>query len=77
MLRYQKELEYILNYYQNEERKRNFMKEKAIKSITKNVNIMKKIQEISANNIHNEIERRNKGREFKAKENKIKLCNEM
>lgn len=77
MLKYQKELDYIINYYQNEEKKRNFLKEKAIKTISKNLTVMKKIQEISENNIKNEIIRRSKSREVKNSQNKIKLCNEM
>lgn len=77
MIKYQKELEYILNYYQNEERRRRMLKEKAVKSISKNLDVMKRIQEISANNIKNEIDRRSKSREYRTKENKVKLCNDM
>lgn len=77
MIKYQKELEYILNYYQNEEKKRKFLKEKAVKTITKNIDIVRKIQEISSNKIKNEIDRRSKSREYKTRENKIKLCNDV
>jgi hypothetical protein len=77
MVKYQKELEYILTYYQNEERRRRMLKEKAVKSISKNLDVMKRIQEISANNIKNEIDRRSKSREYRTKENKVKLCNDM
>lgn len=77
MVKYQKELEYILSYYQNEERRRRMLKEKAVKSISKNLDVMKRIQEISANNIKNEIDRRSKSREYRTKENKVKLCNDM
>ena len=77
MIKYQKDLEYILTYYQNEERRRRMLKEKAVKSISKNLDVMKRIQEISANNIKNEIDRRSKSREYRTKENKVKLCNDM
>ena len=46
MLKYSKELEYIINYYHNEERKRNFLKNKAINNMSKNLNLMYKIQEV-------------------------------
>ena len=77
MLKYQKELDYIINYYQNEEKKRNYFKEKAVRSISKNIEVMKKIQEIGARNIENEIDRKSKSREIRNRDNKIKLCNEM
>ncbi len=77
MVKYQKELDYIINYYQNEEKKRNYLKEKAVKTISKNIGVMKKIQEIQESKIQNEIDRRSKSREIKNKQNKIKLCNEM
>lgn len=77
MVKYQKELDYIINYYQNEEKKRNYLKEKAVKTISKNIGVMKKIQEIQESKIQNEINRRSKSRELKNNQNKIKLCNEM
>ena len=77
MLRYQKELDYIINYYQQEEKKRNYLKEKAIKTISKNVGIMKKIQEIDEKNLKEDIIRRSKSREVRNQHSKIKLCNEM
>lgn len=46
MLKYSKELEYIINYYQNEERKRNFFKKKTLNSMSKNVKLIQKIQEV-------------------------------
>lgn len=46
MLKYSRELEYIINYYQAEENKRNYLKNKTVKSMTKNVNLMKKIQDV-------------------------------
>ena len=51
MLKYSKELEYIIKYYQTEEKKRSFMKTKAINNITKNLNVMYKIQEVDFNKI--------------------------
>jgi hypothetical protein len=51
MLKYSKELEYIINYYHNEERKRNFLKNKAINNMSKNLNLMYKIQEVKASQI--------------------------
>ena len=77
MLKYEKELDYIINFYQNEEKKRNILKQKAVKTISKNINVMKRIQEIGENNIKEEIERRSKSREMKTGQNKIKFCNEM
>ena len=77
MLKYHKELEYIMNYYENEQRKRTKIKENAVKTISKNMDIMKKIQNINASKIKDEIDRKNKSREFRSKENKTKLCNEM
>lgn len=46
MLKYSKELEYIINYYQNEERKRNFFKKKTLNNMTKNVKLIQKIQQV-------------------------------
>jgi hypothetical protein len=46
MIKYQKELEYVINYYFNEEKKRNIFKEKAVNSIVRNVNFVKKVQEV-------------------------------
>lgn len=77
MLRYQKELDYIINYYQSEERKRQNLKDRAVKVISKNVNVMKRIQDISASNIKMEIDRRSKSRELRGAQNKIKFCNDM
>jgi hypothetical protein len=50
MLKYSKELEYIISYYQNEERKRNFFKKKTLNSMTKNVKLIQKIQEVNKYN---------------------------
>jgi len=77
MMKYQKELEYIITYYQKEEKKRVFLKDKAIKSISKNVNHMKKLQEIEAKNIENRISLQMKKRDVKARDNKINYCNQM
>ena len=46
MMKYSKELEYIINYYQNEERKRNFFKNKTMMNMTKNGRLARKIQEV-------------------------------
>lgn len=77
MLKYSKELEFIINYYQNEEKKRSFLKNKALNSMSQNMNLMYKIQEIQNRNIENEIDRRKKSRDIKQKHNQIKLCNEI
>lgn len=45
-MKYEKEQEYIIKHYMNEEKKRNFLKEKAINSISRNTSIMKKVQEV-------------------------------
>ena len=47
MMKYSKELEYIINYYHNEEKKRNFFKSKAINSMSKNLGLMHRIQEVN------------------------------
>lgn len=47
MVKYQKELQYIVHYYHNEERKRNFLRNKAVGSISKNIDAMRKIQEVT------------------------------
>ena len=46
MLKYSKELEYIINFYQNEEKRRNLFKKKAVGTISKNLGVMKRIQEV-------------------------------
>ena len=37
MMKYEKELHYIMNYYQNEEKRRKYMRNKAVGTISKNV----------------------------------------
>lgn len=44
--KYYKEFEYIVKYYDNETRKRNYFKQKAVNVISKNVDVMKKVQEV-------------------------------
>ncbi len=46
MQKYSNELKYIINYYHNQEKKRNFFKQKAIRSMSKNMNLMRKMQEV-------------------------------
>lgn len=46
MQKYSNELKYIINYYNNQEKKRNFFKQKALKSMSKNMNLMRKMQEV-------------------------------
>ena len=41
--KYEKELQYILNYYKNEKKKRYFLQERALKTMSPNVRLMKKI----------------------------------
>lgn len=77
MIKYSKELEYIINYYQNEEKRRNFFKQKAVSTMSKNMKLIQKINEIENKNIENEIERRRKSREVRNKHNQIKICNEI
>ena len=45
-MKYEKEQEYIIRHYMNEEKKRNFFKQKAVNAISRNMNLMKKIQEV-------------------------------
>ena len=44
--KYYKEFEYIVKYYENESKKRNYFKQKAVNVISKNVDVMKKIQDV-------------------------------
>jgi hypothetical protein len=50
-MKYEKEQEYIIRHYMNEEKKRNFFKQKAVNAISRNMNLMKKIQEVFNYNI--------------------------
>ena len=77
MQRYEKELQYILNFYKNEKKKRNIFQERALKNLSQNVRVMKKIQEIQTRKMEDEIERRRKAREYKNHQNQLKLCNEI
>ncbi len=77
MNRYEKELQYILDYYKKEKKKRNFFQERALKTMNQNVRVMKKIQEIQTKKMENEIERRRKAREVKNHHNQLKMCNEI
>ena len=77
MHRYEKELQYILNYYKNMKKKRNLLQERALKSMSQNVRVMKKIQEIQTKKMENEIEKKRKAREFKNHQNQLRLCNEI
>ena len=77
MNRYEKELQYIINYYQSEKKKRNFFQERALKTMNQNVRVMKKIQEIQTKKMENEIERRRKAREVRNHHKQLKLCNEI
>ena len=77
MNRYEKELQYILDYYNKEKKKRNFFQERALKTMNQNVRVMKKIQEIQTKKMENEIERRRKAREVKNHHNQMKMCNEI
>ncbi len=77
MHRYEKELQYILNYYKNMKKRRNFLQERALQSMSQNVRVMKKIQEIQTKKMENEIEKKRKAREFKNHQNQLRLCNEI
>ena len=46
MVKYKKELDYIMKHYMNEEKKRNFLKQKAVNTLSRNTNLIKKIQEV-------------------------------
>ena len=75
--KYEKELQYILNYYKNEKKKRYFLQERALKTMSQNVRVMKKIQEIQTKKMENEIEKKRKLREVKNHQNQLRLCNEI
>lgn len=47
MQKYSNELKYILSYYHDQEKKRNFFKHKALKSMSKNMVLMRKMQEVN------------------------------
>ncbi len=46
MQKYSNELKYITNYYKEQEKKRAFYKEKALRCMSKNIDVMKKIQHV-------------------------------
>jgi hypothetical protein len=77
MHRYQKELQYIINYYKNQKKRKNYLQEQALKTITQNIPTMKKIQEIYNKNIESQIEKKKKLRDEKNHQNQLKLCNEI
>jgi hypothetical protein len=45
-MKYEKEQDYIIKHYMNEEKKRNFFKQKAVNAMSRNTNLMKKVQEV-------------------------------
>ena len=75
--KYQKEIQYIINYYKNEKLRRNNLQDKTLKSITQNIYAMKKIQELQDKEIENEIEKKKQIIENKNHKNQLKLCNEI
>lgn len=75
--RYNKELQYILKYYKKEKMQRNMFQERALKTMTQNVRVMKKIQEIQTKKVESEIERKRKAREVRNHHNQLRLCNEV
>ena len=75
--RYQKELQYIINYYKNQKKRKNYLQEQALKTITQNIPTMRKIQEIYDKNLENQIEKKKKIREEKNHKEQLKLCKEI
>ena len=75
--RYNKELQYILKYYKKEKMQRNAFQERALRTITQNVKVMKKIQEIQTKKIESEIEQKRKAREVRNHHNQLRMCNEI
>ena len=75
--RYNKELQYILKYYKKEKMQRNSFQERALRTITQNVKVMKKIQEIQTKKIESEIEQKRKAREVRNHHNQLRMCNEI
>ena len=75
--KYQKEIQYIINYYKKEKQRRNNLQDKTLKSITQNIYAMKKIQELQDKEIENEIEKKKQIIENKNHKNQLKLCNEI
>ena len=51
--------------------------ERALKTMTQNVRVMKKIQEIQTKKVESEIERKRKAREVRNHHNQLRLCNEV
>ena len=75
--RYNKELQYILKHYKKEKMQRNSFQERALRTITQNVKVMKKIQEIQTKKIESEIEQKRKAREVRNHHNQLRMCNEI
>ena len=75
--RYNKELQYILKSYKKEKMQRNSFQERALRTITQNVKVMKKIQEIQTKKIESEIEQKRKAREVRNHHNQLRMCNEI
>ena len=75
--RYNKELQYILKYYKKEKMQRNSFQERALRTITQNVKVMKKIQEIQTKKIESDIEQKRKAREVRNHHNQLRMCNEI
>jgi hypothetical protein len=44
--KYNKEFHYIVKFYENEKKKRDFLKEKALKAISTNTKVIEKIQQV-------------------------------
>ena len=67
----------MIKYYKNKKKKKNYLQEQALKTITQNIPTMKKIQEIYNKNIESQIEKKKKLRDEKNHQNQLKLCNEI
>lgn len=77
MHRHQKELQYILDYYKKEKNKRSKYQERALNTLTKNVCLMKKAQEVQTKKMEAEIERKKKARETNHQQEQVRICNEI
>lgn len=75
--RYNKELQYIIKHYKQDKMQRSSKQQRAMKTITQNVRVMKKIQDIQTKKIKDEIEMKKKAREVRNHHNQLRLCNEV
>ena len=77
LIKYNKEFTHMLNNFNAEKQKTDYFHQRTLKVINDNLKVAQKIQEIQAQRMEEEIERRRKAREVKNHHNKLKYCNEV